>query len=193
MKAVKWIVLTVTLMVLCIFVFFKPSRVLIPEINDVVCATGSMCMDDLSRLREAETLLADAVLDVEARLGKLENFPKAIFCATQACYEKFGFRHSSASAVGRTAIVVGPRGWKSYYLKHELIHYWQAEKIGVIRLLFVDEWFREGMAYFLSDDPRAELQEPRQTYRQQFADWYDTAGPQNFSVAIERFLQGDRL
>ena len=164
-----------------------------PEINDVVCATDSICMDDLSRLREAETLLADAVLDVEARLGKLENFPKAIFCSTQACYETFGFRHSSASAVGRTAIVVGPRGWKPHYIKHELIHFWQAEKFGVIRLLFVDEWFREGMAYFLSDDPRAELQEPWQSYRQRFADWVNTAGDTNLSVAIEQFLHEGRL
>jgi hypothetical protein len=193
MKAIKWIVLLAMLVILSVFVFFKPSRVLIPEINDVVCATGSICMDDLSRLREAETLLADAVLDVERKLGKLENFPKAIFCATQACYEKFGFRDSSASAVGKTAIVVGPRGWKPYYIKHELVHYWQAEKIGVIRMLFVDEWFKEGMAYFLSDDPRAVLQEPWQTYRQQFADWYDTVGPQNLPVAIGQHLQGDGL
>ena len=191
MKAFKWIILLNTLIVPCIFIFFKPSRVLIPEINDVSCATGSICMDDLSRLREAETLLADAVLEVEAKLGKLENFPKAIFCSTQACYETFGFRHSSASAVGKTAIVVGPRGWKSYYLKHELIHYWQAEKFGVIRMLFVDEWFREGMAYYLSDDPREALQEPWQSYRQRFADWVNRAGSQNMSLAIERFLQGD--
>lgn len=193
MKAVKWIVLTITLIVLCIFVFFKPSRVLIPEINDVVCATGSICMDDLSRLREAETLLADAIVDVERKLGKLENFPKAIFCSTQACYEKFGFRHSSASAIGRTAIVVGPRGWKPFYIKHELIHYWQAEKFGVIRMLLVDEWFKEGMAYFLSDDPRAELQEPWQTYRKRFADWVNTAGHENLPDAIGHFLLVDRL
>ena len=192
MKAFKWIILTVTLIVFCIFVFFKPSRVLIPEINDVVCATGSICMDDLSRLREAETLLADAVLDVERKLGKLENFPKAVFCSTQACYEKFGFRHSSASAVGKTAIVVGPGGWESHIIKHELIHYWQAETIGVIRMLFVDEWFKEGMAYFLSDDPRADLQEPWQTYRQRFNDWINTSAPQNTSVAIKQFLGGDR-
>jgi hypothetical protein len=190
MKAFKWFILLLTLIVLCIFIFFKPSRVLIPEVNAVVCATGSICMDDLSRLRQAETLLADAVIDVERKLGKLENFPKAIFCSTQSCYEKFGFRHSSASAVGKTAIVVGPRGWKSFYIKHELIHYWQAENIGVIRMLFVDEWFKEGMAYFLSDDPRTELQEPWQTYRIRFSDWYNTAGPQNLSVAVEQFLQG---
>lgn len=193
MKAVKWVVLTIILVVLCLFVFFKPSRVLIPEINDVVCATGSICMDDLSRLREAETLLADAVLDIERKLGKLENFPKAIFCSTQTCYEKFGFRDSSASAVGRTAIVVGPRGWKSHIIKHELIHYWQAEQFGVLRMWFVDEWFREGMAYVLSDDPRAELQEPWQTYRQRFNHWYDTSAPPNPSIAIEQFLEGDRL
>ena len=191
MKAFKWIVLLLMLCIFSVFVFFKPSRVLIPEINDVSCATGSICMDDLSRLREAETLLADAVLDVEHKLGKLENFPKAIFCSTQVCYENFGFRHSSASTVGKTALVVGPRGWKSYYLKHELIHYWQAENIGVIRMLFLDEWFREGMAYYLSDDPRAGLQEPWQTYRNRFADWVNTTGSQNMSLAIERFLQGE--
>jgi hypothetical protein len=33
-------------------------------------------------------------------------------------------------------------------------------------------WLIEGMAYSLSNDPRSELHEPFESYRQQFNNWY---------------------
>ena len=89
-----------------------------------------------------------------------------------ALFERFGFSRAAAAAVGKSAIVVGPRGWLPHYVKHELVHYWQAENIGVIRMLFCDDWLIEGMAYALSDDPREQLAPPWQAYRQEFRDWY---------------------
>jgi hypothetical protein len=191
MKVVKWTTVIASLTILSLFVLFKPARVLIPEVNGVRCATGSICIDDLSRLQQAESLLADAVIDVERKLTPLNDYPRAIFCSTQVCYEKFGFEQSAASAVGSYAVVIGPRGWEAHYLKHELIHYWQAENLGVIRMLMMDEWFREGMAYLLSDDPRRALHEPFQTYRSRFADWYNTAERDNMAIAVGQYLQAD--
>ena len=191
MKSIKWGMVIVAVITLSSFVFYKPSRVLIPEVNGVQCATKSICIDDISRLQQAEAMMARAVIDIEESLGHLKNYPKAIFCSTQDCFESFGFKESTASAVGKSAIVIGPRGWESHYLKHELIHYWQAENIGVIRMLFVDDWFIEGMAYALSDDPRPVLQEPWQTYRTKFTDWYKSVERNNMSHAVKEFLQAD--
>jgi len=38
-------------------------------------------------------------------------------------------------------------------------------------------WFREGMAYSLSRDPRRPLPPPLEGYRQEFETWYQQVGP----------------
>lgn len=188
MKWVKWIVLVGVVLTVLTFKFFKPSRILIPEINDVTCATTSICIDDVTRLTEAEDLLASAVIEMEQTLGLLKNYPKTVFCATQACFRRFGFDQAAAGAVGRSGIVVGPRGWQPHYLKHEIVHYWQAENIGVIRMLFADDWLIEGMAYALSGDPRPQLEQPWQSYRDSFNAWYQTIDRGDLASAVDAVL-----
>jgi hypothetical protein len=68
--------------------------------------------------------------------------------------------------------VIGPRAWKPFYVRHELIHYSQAERLGTLSLLLKPQWFVEGMAYALSQDPRAPLAEPFESYRRSFLAWY---------------------
>ncbi|MGD8583309.1 MAG: hypothetical protein PVF35_05290 [Gammaproteobacteria bacterium] len=184
----KWITFLSIILVLVVIVFYKPSRILIPEINGVACATTSICIDDMNRLKEAEDLIARSVIEVEDKLGPLKNYPKSVFCSTQECYESFGFEHASAHAIGRSGIVIGPAGWQPHYVKHEIIHYWQAENIGVIRMLFIDDWIIEGMAYALSDDPRPELEQPWQTYRTRFSDWYRSVEQPDVLLAIDTIL-----
>lgn len=188
MKYMKLKVLLAVVFVLSVFIFYKPSRILIPEINGVDCVTKAICTDDISRLEEAEKLLMRSVVDIEERLGPLKNFPKVVFCATQQCLEKFGFKHSAATTIGRSGIVIGPRGWQPHYVKHEIIHYWQAEYIGVIKMRFVDDWLIEGMAYALSDDPRKQLEQPWQSYRERFTQWYKTIDQDNLVFAINQVL-----
>ena len=38
-------------------------------------------------------------------------------------------------------------------------------------------WFREGMAYSLSRDPRDPLPQPLQGYRARFDEWFKHVGP----------------
>ena len=188
MKHFKWLIFLSVILVIASFVIYKPFRILIPEINDVACATSSICIDDMTRLRQAEDLIARAVIEMEDKLGSLKNYPKTVFCSTQACYESFGFKDAAAHAIGRSGIVIGPTGWELHYLKHEIIHYWQAENIGVIRMLFVDDWIIEGMAYALSDDPRAELEQPWQSYRTKFSDWFRTVDRIDLKIAIDSII-----
>jgi hypothetical protein len=79
--------------------------------------------------------------------------------------------------MGTFAIVIGNRAWHAYYVRHELIHHLQNERLGSLRNSFLMPiWFREGMAYSLSEDPRAPLAEPLQSYRAQFNDWLRRVG-----------------
>ena len=186
MKFMKWATFLAVILTVSTFIFYKPSRVLIPEMNGVDCATKSICIDDISRLEEAEELIAHAVIEMEDVLGQLKNYPKAVFCSTQECFEKFGFKHAAARAVGKSALVIGPRGWKPHYIKHEIVHYWQAENIGIIKMLLMDDWLIEGMAYALSDDPRPELEQPWQSYRTKFTEWYKTVDQDTLVLAIKQ-------
>ena len=154
---------------------YKPIRVLAPEwSSDVTCVSELLCLDDPSRHPEAKLLYRQALEFVNRNVGQIDIPPRAIFCSTQACYRAFGFEHSAATTVGTSGIVVSPRGWKPYYLRHELIHHLQAERLGLIDYVGTPEWFREGMAYALSEDPRKELDGPAGQQRKEFLAWYKT-------------------
>ena len=99
----------------------------------------------------------------------MQDRPRLVFCSTQACAKSFGFTSNSAYNVGTVGVVVGPRGWKPYFLRHELIHHVQMERLGTWHAwLFTPTWLLEGMAYSMSQDPRHPLPEPLESYRARF-------------------------
>ena len=155
----------------------RPVRVIAPELSGVSCLSTSVCVDDKARFEEAARLHAEGMAFVSARVGAIQGMPKMVFCSTQACADAFGLGMRSAVTLGTFGTVVGPRAWKSFYVRHELIHYLQAERLGTIRLLFKPQWFVEGMAYALSEDPRAPLGEPFESHRRNFMLWHPTIGP----------------
>jgi len=161
---------------LAAWAFIKPVRVLAPELVGLTCQ-GRVCVDDLSRLAEASALFQGAVQFVQVNVGELETLPRAVFCSTQACSESFGFASVNAYNVGTFGIVVSHRGWRPYLVRHELIHHLQSEHLGSLRTrLFKPTWFREGMAYSLSQDPRRPLPQPLQGYRSAFETWFKQIG-----------------
>jgi hypothetical protein len=109
------------------------------------------------------------------------------FCSSQACADYFGLGARSAVTLGTIGTVIGPRAWKAYYVRHELIHYLQARELGVPQLLLKPSWFVEGMAYGLSEDPRAPLAQPFETYRTEFFAWYKSVGKERL------WIEGGRL
>jgi hypothetical protein len=149
----------------------KPVRVVVPSVAPVTCS-DTVCADVPERLGEARELAAQAQFFVEGKLGPLAKKPTVVFCATQACADYFGLGRRSAVTMGTWGSVIGPRAWKPYYVRHELIHQEQALHLGVLPLLWTPDWIREGMAYGLSDDPRAPLAEPFESQRNQFMTWY---------------------
>lgn len=150
----------------------KPVRVFAPELAGVNCLNASVCIDDVARQQEAESLHAEGMAFVQDTLGTIEGKPRITFCASQACADSFGLGARSAVTLANFGTVIGPGAWKSYYVRHELIHYLQAERLGTLRLLFKPGWWVEGMAYALSQDPRAPLVEPFESHRKKFLAWH---------------------
>ena len=159
-----------------LWTFYRPTRVLVPELAGIPCASDVICMDNMSRYKEAVELYGEAYEFVNSFVGAIEKKPRAIFCTSEACFQSFGFKRRAAGTVGISGVVIGPRGWKDYYMRHEFIHHLQAERMGTLRQLFAPTWFTEGMAYSFSQDPRPNLSETSQQYRDEFEEWYQSVG-----------------
>ncbi len=157
--------------------FAKPVRVLAPQLEGLTCDHG-VCVDDPARRAEAAALYRDALQYVQASLGPMEAQPRAVFCSTAECARKFGFKRQNAYNCGTFAIVIGNRGWQPFFVRHELIPHVQNEHLGSLQMwLLKPVWFREGMAYSLSGDPRHPLPQPLEGYRAEFETWYQKIGP----------------
>ena len=136
---------------------------------------ATICLDDEAKFLDATKLYEDAYHFVDTAMGPFQKRPRVVFCSTPDCFQSFGFK-STAGDLGRWGIVIGPRGWSDYYLRHEMIHHRQAEELGALASIRDPQWFIEGMAYSLSDDPRRPLSEPWQKFRARFEEWYQKAG-----------------
>jgi len=139
-----------------------PGRVMAPEANGLFCPTETTCVDDLSRLDEAVTLTTDALRFVETRLGPIDSPPRVLFCSSTECFARFGNPQVAALYYrGLDTMVINETGWEPYILRHELIHHWQQQTFGTIQVGFwLPEWYLEGMAYTLSEDPRRPIPHP---------------------------------
>jgi len=172
MKYSRWIAVIFLLLPISALVFFKPVRVLIPEAFGVRCNQQNLCVDDFSELAKAESLLYDSKSDLARQWGLSIGETKIIFCSTEQCRSAFGLSNKAGFTLGSFAIAIAPRGWQQHYVAHELIHHWQADRFGSLVLLSGEKWLIEGMAYALSNDPRQELHQPFESYRQRFNDWH---------------------
>ncbi|WP_323740904.1 hypothetical protein [Caenimonas koreensis] len=170
-------VLIVVIVPVVAWFIVKPVRVIAPQWVHVTCnASRTLCVDDALKLAEALALRDEAIAFVSAKVGTIEGQPRVVFCASQACADSFGLGARSAVTLGQFGTVIGPRAWKPYYVRHELIHYLQSERVGVLPLLFKPQWWVEGMAYALSEDPREKLVEPWEGDRAVFRKWLAQVG-----------------
>lgn len=172
MKCFKWSVVILLLLPISAFAFYKPVRVLVPEAFGIRCGEHNICVEDSSQFDTAVSLLNESKRYLETQWGLSVGEPTIIFCSTEKCQSEFGLSQKAGFTFGAFGIVIAPRGWKQYYVAHELIHHWQADNFGSLALLNGEQWLIEGMAYVLSNDPRKELHEPFESYRKKFNDWY---------------------
>jgi hypothetical protein len=164
----------------------KPVRVIAPTLVGMVCPNERVCIEANENPEEANALYSEAVSFVNKNVGSISGVPKVVFCKTEACSNSFGLGKRSAVTIGTMGTVIAPRAWKPYYVRHELIHYLQGERIGVLRRMFKPSWLIEGMAYSLSQDPRDSLESPWQEYRLQFNRWLSEVGTEKMWQEAEK-------
>ena len=161
------VAIAVALGAVATFAIPNPLRALAPGLFGLVCE-NRVCVDDARRLAEAQELLQRARADVTRKLGAPHALPLALFCSSEECFRTFGKRRSTAETFGGKTILIGPRGWAAHFVRHELIHVAQYEKLGFIRAWRGPRWINEGMAYSLSEDPRRPLPAPLEAWRAQY-------------------------
>jgi hypothetical protein len=172
MNYVKWPIVVLLLLPVSAFSFYKPIRVLIPEVFGLSCQEHNICVEDPNQHDAAVALLDNSKRNLKSKWDLAIGEPKIVFCSTEKCQQTFGLSQRAGLTLGTFGILIAPRGWKSQYVSHELVHYWQAENFGSLAGLCGEPWLIEGMAYSLSDDPREKLHEPFESYRQKFNEWH---------------------
>ncbi len=165
---------------------FKPIRVVAPKLLGLHCAASGVCVDEVGRFAEAEVLRSEALDFVARYVGEIKHPPRTIFCSSMTCTQAFGFTNNAAYNVGTYGLVISYRGWRPYFVRHELIHHLQNERLGTFNAwLFKPSWLLEGMAYSMSDDPRKPLPQPLQGWRESFEQWRLATRDQDFWEAAQ--------
>ncbi|RAF03506.1 hypothetical protein, partial [Burkholderia multivorans] len=109
------------------YALIKPLRVAVPAlVPGVSCAHAPICIDDASKLADAQQLYRDGYARAAAAVGAFGDAPRVVFCSTRACADAFGLGERAALTLGTGGVVIAPRGWHAYFVAHELIHHRQA-------------------------------------------------------------------
>lgn len=153
------------------WVIVKPMRVVFPTLQGMTCVSETVCVEDPGTAASAIVLYDEALAWVSQGSTTLRGQPRLVFCSTDACANKFGLKDRAALTVGKFGTIIGPRAWEAYLVRHEMIHFVQCERLGVLKVIRMPSWFVEGMAYSWSKDPRNPLPEPFEAYRSQFNEW----------------------
>ena len=120
------------------WVFFKPIRIIAPQLNGVTCV-DVICIDSVATLPAALQLHSDAMSNVALKLRPLKSPPLTVFCSTRSCYESFG-GNGRGITVFHLGVVIPPDSWQSYIVEHEFIHMLQAQELGLRGPPTVDAW-----------------------------------------------------
>jgi hypothetical protein len=83
--------------------------------------------------------------------GRLRSDPAFLACLTDECYARIGGGGERGIAVLNRAVMLSPRGIDPVIAAHELTHVELHTRLGPGS---VPQWFDEGLAVLVSDDPR---------------------------------------
>lgn len=101
--------------------------------------------------------VADIVRAAERRVsdfyGGRRSSPRILACTTEECYRHIGGGKERGVAVLNRAVILSPRGLDPVIAAHELSHVELRTRLGS-HADQVPQWFDEGLAVVVSDDPR---------------------------------------
>ena len=122
------------------------------DLGDGIYVEGSMPADH--RMTAKATVEA-ARARVRTFYGDLQSSPRVLLCASDACYRPLGGGSRGVTLLDQ-ALILSPRGADTIIAAHELAHAELHKRIGVRATLAraVPQWFDEGLAVVVSDDPR---------------------------------------
>ena len=120
MKYSRVIVLVMLIVPVTVFAFVKPAKIVFPKLAGAECITEWICIDDTNRFKEAESLYISSLSEIEGTLTKFKKRPTVVFCSSQECFSAFGFNKAAGKSIAGSGVVIGPRGWKPHYVKHDL-------------------------------------------------------------------------
>ncbi|GJD72247.1 hypothetical protein [Methylobacterium goesingense] len=129
-----------------------PSCYGFTEVEDGLYVERGMTPD---RREAAKATVAAARARVRAFYGDLRSGPRILLCGTDACYRPLGGGSRGIALLDR-ALILSPRGADVVIAAHELAHAELHRRIGLVATLSrsVPQWFDEGLAVVVSDDPR---------------------------------------
>ena len=101
--------------------------------------------------------LVDVFADANRRVSDFydgrSGSPRVLACFTTGCYQRIGGGNERGKAVRDRAVMLSPRGIDAVIASHELSHVEFHRRLGSLRGQ-IPQWFDEGLAVVVSDDPR---------------------------------------
>ncbi len=166
----RGLLIALLLLPISAWAFAKPIRLLLPQQNGVTCL-DSVCVEDAERMSEATALYDSAHLYVRSTLTPLRGRPLIVFCSTANCYRSFGGGEERAITFPKLGSIIAPNSWAPHFVRHELIHALQSQELGAVKMMLVPAWFREGMAYSISDPPNYDMPPQFLNFRSEYDSW----------------------
>lgn len=167
------LVLIVVLIPTLVWLYAKPLRLLLPQLNGVQC-NGSVCVDQPKRMNEAVSLYGSAITNISAVDIPMRGRPTFVYCSTVECYQSFGGGDERAISYPFLGTVIAPESRQDYITQHELVHWFQFYEIGSFSTMMKPEWFREGMAFVYSGAPESDIPKHYLPMMAKYKQWHAT-------------------
>ncbi|MFI7704229.1 hypothetical protein [Nonomuraea sp. NPDC049480] len=104
-----------------------------------------------ARRRHVAEVVEQANKRVSDFFGGLKSSPDVLVCLSEDCYRRIGGGRERGIAVLNRSVMLSPRGVDPVIASHELTHVELHARLGGAE---VPQWFDEGLAVLVSDDPR---------------------------------------
>lgn len=135
----------------------KAAKLLTPtwfgmeKIDARVFVNKDMSLADRVRIL---SLIAESEKQIIKYYGKAISRPEYFFCATEECYQSFGYTSNRAISFGNYGSLFSPRGTTVPIISHEWSHTELYTRINSAWTMWhIPQWFNEGLAVTVSEEP----------------------------------------
>ncbi|SLN29335.1 hypothetical protein AQS8620_00901 [Aquimixticola soesokkakensis] len=98
-----------------------------------------------------------AVAAIEPVVGAAYVPARVLVCFTEGCNGLMGGTSTIGMTYGTRLIYLPPQGYRPEIMRHELVHAVLHQKVGLRRSFSIPAWVDEGLAVYVSADPRVDL------------------------------------